>query len=79
MNVKTIVTLLGNGTLDRARYRSSKGHEWYPLDERLGLCRLKASKRFAKIVNQLTIFMPEKHVKKQSKSILDIDISVTFR
>ncbi len=27
---------------------------------------------------QLTVFMPEEHVKKQFKSMLDIDISVTF-
>jgi hypothetical protein len=70
--------LLGEGRLKRARYRSEKGEEWYPLDEHLGLCRLKSSKRFAKVVNQLTIFMPEEHVKKQISSILGIDISVTL-
>lgn len=75
---KKLITLLGEGKLARARYRSETDDEWYPLDEELGLCRLKPSKRFAKVVNQLTIFMPEEHVKKQVKSILDIDISVTF-
>jgi len=71
------MTLLGEGIIQRARYRNYNGEEWYPLDELLDLCRLKSSKRFAKVINQLTIFMPEEHVKKQMKSILDIDISVT--
>ena len=69
---------MGEATLNRARYCSENGDNWYPLDEKLGLSRLKSSKRFAKIVSQLAIFMPEEHVRKQLNSILDINISVTF-
>lgn len=72
------MTVLGEVVLKRARYITNKNEAWYPLDEKLGLCRLKSSKRFAKVVNQLTIFMPEKHVKKQISTILNLNISVTL-
>lgn len=75
---KKVISLLGENLLRRARYRSEDGHEYYPLDERLGLSRLMASKRFGKVVSQLTIFMPEEHVKKQLQSLLNIMVSVTF-
>lgn len=48
------------------------------MDERLQLSRLKSSKRFAKVVSQLTVFIPEEHVKKQIQSLLGIDVSVTL-
>lgn len=75
---KKLMTLLGTGTLHRARYQREDGKAWYPLDERLNISRLKSSKRFAKVINQLAIFIPEKHVKEHIRSILCIDVSVTL-
>jgi hypothetical protein len=70
---------LGTVSFKRQRYRCHNcGEEYYPLDEQLEICRSRASKRLAKAITQVGIFIPFEDVRKLLKELLLIPLSVTF-
>ena len=71
--------MLGDCIIHRARYFNTDSKtDYYPLDETLGLSRSKASKRLAKMVTQISAFMPFKETKKMIFDLAGIKISTTF-
>jgi len=71
--------MLGRIIYHRGRYHCQGcGKTHYFLDEEFELSRSKASKRFAKSITGLAVFMPFAEVKKQLYTLLNITISATF-
>lgn len=52
--------------------------DYYPLDEILGISRSKASKRLAKAITQIAVFMPFKDTKKLLFDLAGVELSATF-
>ena len=76
---KLILSMLGSTIYYRGRYICQKcGETYYYTDEKFGLSRSKASKRLAKSITGLAVFMPFAEVKKQLFNLLNIKVSATF-
>lgn len=76
---KTIISLLGTTTYHRGRYICHKCKQtYYFVDEEYDLSRSKSSKRLAKSIASLSVFMPFADVKRNIYDLLQIDVSTTF-
>jgi hypothetical protein len=70
--------LSGKISFLRRYYKCPKcGHRYFPYDDYLGIGSSMLSKRCAKAVTWLSIFMPYEHVREYCKDIMDLEISET--
>lgn len=68
----------GAVSFQRRYYRCLQcGHTWVPYDEYLGIGSSKLSKRCAKAVTWLSVFMPFEHVREYAREVMGVEISET--
>jgi len=74
-----VLGMIGSVIYYRGRYNCCKcGQTYYYSDEEYGLSRSKASKRLAKSITGLAVFLPFAEVKKQLFNLLNVEVSATF-